>query len=213
MPTHRWWGIILLRVKINISNVNKNKKKFFFRVNMHRVFFHSTRIRTHNLSRARTLPYRWATSSHVINNEIFFFYHHFLMSYITCFTARTISNEKNFNYKIVDLVASYNFRIHLFSIWGHLKILKILNSKFKPYIWVPKQPQLKKNLNYKVVDLVEAYNFCIDQFLIWDNLNFSKIVYSNINKSYKGDAPWCCTSPMSSQRWRALMLTVTFCLS
>ena len=32
----------------------------------------------------------------------------------------------------------------LFSIWGHLKILKIWNSKFKPCICVPKQPQLKK---------------------------------------------------------------------
>ena len=133
------------------------------------------------------------------------------MSYITCFPAITISNEKLFNYKVIDLVASYNFYIYFFSIWGHLKNLKIWNSKFKPYIWVPKQPQLKKILNYKVVDLVEAYNFCIDQFLIWDNLNFLKIACSNINKNHRGDAPWCCTSPMWSQR--ALMLLVTFYLS
>ena len=116
------------------------------------IFSGVTKIRTHNLNLARTLSYHWATPSHVINNEIFFFYHHFLMSYITCFTAITISNEKLFNYKVVDLVASYNFRIYFFSpIWGHLKMLKIWNSKFKPYIWVPKQPQLKKKLNYKVV--------------------------------------------------------------
>jgi len=81
------------------------------------IFSGVIRIRTHNLRLARTLPYHWAgraTPKHVTNNKIFFFYHHFLMSYITCFTAITISNEKLFNYKVVDLVASYNFRIYFF---------------------------------------------------------------------------------------------------
>ena len=70
---------------------------------------------------------------------------------ITCdqqwdiFLLSSLSNEKLFNYKVIDLVASYNFRIYFFfSIWGHLKILKIWNSKFKLYIWVSKQRQLKK---------------------------------------------------------------------
>ena len=148
-----------------------------------------------------------------MRNEIVSFYHHFLMSYITCFIATMISNEKLFNYKVVDLVASYNFRIYFFSIWGHLKILKIWNSKFKPYIWVPKQPQLKKKFELQSCRCGWGYNFCIDQFLIWDNLNFSKIACSNINKSHKGDASWCCTSPMSPQMWRALILPVTFYLS
>ena len=108
-----------------------------------------------------------------------------------------------------ELQLSYIRFFHLRS----FKNFKIWNSNFKLYIWVPKQPQLKKILNYKVVDLVEAYNFCIDEFLIGDNLNFSKIACSNINKNHKGEAPWCCTSPMSSQRWRDLMLPVTFYLS
>ena len=98
--------------------------RFFARICARAIFLDVTRIRTHNLSLLRTLSYHWTTPSHVTNNEIFSFYHHFLMSYITCFTDITISNEKNFNYKVVDLVASYNFRIYIFSIWGHLKILK-----------------------------------------------------------------------------------------
>ena len=90
--------------------------RFFARICARATFSGVTRIRTHNLRLALTLPYHWATPSHVTNNEIFSFYHHFLMSYITCFRAVTISNEKLFNYKVVDLVASYNFCIYFFSI-------------------------------------------------------------------------------------------------
>ena len=140
-------NIILLRGKINICSGNKILKniflvaRFFARICARAIFSGVIRIRTHNLNLARTLAYYWATPSHVTNNEIFSFYHHFLISYTICFTAITISNKKLFNYKVVDLVASYNFLIYIFSIWDHLKIW---NSKFKPYIWVPKQPQLKK---------------------------------------------------------------------
>ena len=128
------------------------------------IFSTVTRIRTHNLSLTRTIPYHWATPSHMINNEIFFFYHHFEMPYITHFTAIMMLNENLFNYKVVDLVTPYNFHIH-FSICDHLKILKIWNLKFKPCIWVPKNFNWK-NFNYKVVDRVKTYNFCIHHFLI-----------------------------------------------
>ena len=112
-------GHHLLHAKINICSLNKNQKNIFFfpprsQVASRAIFSGVTRIRNHNLSLARTLPYHWATLSHVTNNEIFSFYHHFLMSYITCFIAVTISNKKLFNYNIVDLVASYNFCIYFF---------------------------------------------------------------------------------------------------
>ena len=131
-------GIILLCAKINICSMNKNQKKYFLFptalaiicANM-RVcdFLGITRIRTHNLSLARTLFYHQTTPSHMTNNEIFSFYHHFLISYITCFTAIMISNEKLFNYKVVDLVASYNFRIYFFF---HLRLFENFeNLKFE----------------------------------------------------------------------------------
>ena len=119
-----------------------------------------TRIRTHNLSLTRILPYHWATPLHVANNDIFFFYYYFQMSYIIHFTAIMISNKNLFNYKVVDLVVTYNFYIFL-SICGHLKILKIWTM----YLGA-KTTSTGKNFNYKVVDRVESYNFCIDYFLI-----------------------------------------------
>jgi len=125
-------NIILLRGKINICSGNKILKniflvaRFFARICARAIFLDVTRIRTHNISLLRTLPYHWTTPSYVTNNEIFSFYHHFLMSYITCFTDITISNEKNFNYKVVDLVASYNFRIYFFF---HLRLFENLTFK------------------------------------------------------------------------------------
>ena len=134
-------GIILLHAKINICG-NKNQKKYFPFVQKNQkvasrailcaraIFSGVTKIRTHNLNLACTLPYHWTTPSHVTNNEIFFFCHHFLISYITCFTAITISNEKLFNYKIVDLVAIYNFRIYFFFL--HLRSFENFEKlKFK----------------------------------------------------------------------------------
>ena len=96
-------------VNINISSVNKNQKKYFPFVQKNQkvasrailcaraIFSGVTRIQTHNLSLTCTLPYHWTIPSHVTNNQIFFFCHHFLISYITCFTGVTISNEKLFN--------------------------------------------------------------------------------------------------------------------
>ena len=94
--------------------MNKNQKNIFAQICAHVIFLGVTRIRTHNLSLARTLPYHWTTPSYMTNNEIFSFYHRFLMSYITYFTAIMISNEKLFNYKVVDLVAELQFSYILF---------------------------------------------------------------------------------------------------
>ena len=140
--------------------MNKNKKNSFLfpprsrrksRDFLHKYtrvqFFYRIRIWTHNLNLASTLPYHWATPSHVTNNEIFSFYHHFLMSYITCFTAIRIPNEKLFNYKVVDLVASYNFRIYFFPsevIWKFWKFeIQNLNHIFG----------CQNNLNWKKFEL------------------------------------------------------------
>ena len=176
---------------------------------MRAIFSTVTMIRIHNLSLARTIPYHWATLSHMTNNEIFFFYHHFEMSYITHFTAIMMSNKNLFNYKVVDLVATYNIQIYFFfSIRGHLKILKIWNSKFNPCIFGAKTTSTEKNFNYKVIVMFETYNFTIDHFLNWDNLKFSKITCSSIIKITKvtrldvarhlcyheGDTLWWCPS-------------------
>ena len=139
---------------------------FFARICARAIFSSVTRIRTHNLSLTHTLPYHWATPSHVTNNEIFFFYHHFLVSYITCFTAITISNEKLFNYKVVDLVASYNFRIYFFFHLRSFENFENLKFKILTIYLGAKTISTEKNLNYKVVDLVASYNFRIYFFSI-----------------------------------------------
>jgi len=36
-------------------------------------------------------------------------------------SALMISNEKNENYKVVDLIESYNFYIKIIFIWDHIK--------------------------------------------------------------------------------------------
>ena len=108
-----------------------------------------------------------------------------------------------------ELQLSYKFFFPSEVIWNFWKF-EIQNLN---YIFGWQNNLNWKNLNYKVLDLVEVYNFCIDQFFIWDNLNFSNITCSNINKSHKGDTPWYFMSPMSSQRWRTLILRVTFYLS
>ena len=136
------------------------------------IFLGVTRIRTHNLSLARTLSYHWTTPSHVTNNEIFSFYHHFLMSYITCFTAITISNKKLFNYKVVDLVESYNFRIYFCFpfevVWKFWKFeIQNLNHIFG----------CQNNLNWKKFELQSCRSgwdlqLLYRPFLIWDYLIF-----------------------------------------
>ena len=169
---------------------------FFARICARAIFSGVTRIRTHNLSLTRTLPYHWATPSHVTNNEIFSFYHHFLMSYITYFTAITIPNEKLFNNKVVDLVASYNFHIYFFSIWGHLKILKIqnLNHVFG----------CQNNLNWKTFRLQSCRSGSDMQLLYRPFFNWRqfKLFKNHVFKYYK-----------KSQRWRALMLHVTYIIT
>ena len=120
-------SIILLCAKINICSMNKNQKNIFFfpprsrrksqvarfsaRICARAIFFDVTRIQTHNLSLACTLPYHWATPSHVTNNEIFSFYHHFLM--------------KNFSTTKLQIWWRVITFVYTFSIRGHLKILKI----------------------------------------------------------------------------------------
>ena len=94
--------------------------------------------------------------------------------------AITISNENLFNYKVVDLVATYNFHIYFFFL--HLR-------SFENFEFGCQNNLNWKFFNYKVVDRLETYNLCINYFLIWDNLSFSKIKCSNIIKSHKGDTP------------------------
>ena len=125
--------IILLYVKINIFSVNKNQKMFSFshrtRASSRVIFCTVTRIQTRNINLARTLPYHQATPSHVTNNEIFSFYHHFQMSYITHFIAITISNENVFNYKVVDLGCDLQLPYILFFYLRSFKNFE--NLKFK----------------------------------------------------------------------------------
>ena len=91
-----------------------SQRRFFARICARAIFPTVTRIWTHNLSLART-PHHWATPSHVTNNEIFFFCHHFQISYITHFTAIT--------------VGAYNFHIYYFSIWGYNRSIRTRRRK------------------------------------------------------------------------------------
>ena len=128
------------------------------------------------------------------------------MSYITCFTAITISNKKLFNYKVVDLVASYNFRIYFFLfevIWKFWKFdIQNLNYIFG----------CQNNLNWKDFELQSYISGWGLQLLYRPIFDLTQFEFFK-NRMFKSDALWCCTSPMSSQRWRALMLPVTFYLS
>jgi transposase len=46
------------------------------------------------------------------------------------------SNEKTLNYKIIDLVESYNFHIKFTSIRVHAKKLQFFERKLKIEIWI-----------------------------------------------------------------------------
>ena len=131
------------------------------------------------------------------------------MSYITYFTAITISNENLFNYNVVDLVATYNFHIYFIPskvIWKFWNFeIENLNHVFG----------YQNNLTWKNLQLQSCWSdwdlqLLYRPFLIWDDIIFQK---SHIQICHKGDTPWCCTSPISSQRWRALMKPVTFDMS
>ena len=134
------------------------------------------------------------------------------MPYITHFTTIMISNENLFNYKVVDLVGPATFIYTIFPyevIWKFWKFkIQNLNHVFG----------CQDNLNLKNFQLQSCRSGWDLQLLYRPFFNlrpfeFLKNRVFKYYKSHKGDAPWCCMSHMSSQRWRALMLPVTIVLS
>jgi len=51
-----------------IAALESQVARFFARICARAIFSGVTRIQTHNLNLARTLPYHWAIPSHVTNN-------------------------------------------------------------------------------------------------------------------------------------------------
>ena len=130
----------------------------------------------------------------------------FFLGYtITCdqqwdiFLLSSLSNEKLFNYKVVDLVASYNFRIYFFFpsevIWKFWKFkIQNLNHVFG----------CQDNLNWKKIELQSCRSGWDQQLLYRPLFNlrpfeFLKNHVFKYYKSHKGDALWCCLSPLSCQ--------------
>jgi hypothetical protein len=87
--------------------------------------------------------------------------------------------KKTLNYKIVDLVESYNFHLKFTSIQVHAKksynFLNVnlkLRSEYENWdlnsisiIWLWRWLQMEITLNYKIVDPVESYNFSYKVYL------------------------------------------------
>ena len=53
-----------------IAALESQVARFFARICARAIFSGVTRIQTHNLNLARTLPYHWAIPSHVTNKQI-----------------------------------------------------------------------------------------------------------------------------------------------
>ena len=142
-----------------------------------------------------TLPYHWATSSHVLYNPFHSYndlkWKSFQLQ--NCRSGRSLQLLYILFFPFEDI---WKFEIQN---WNHVF-------------------GCQNNLNWKKFQLQSCKLGWDIQllYILFFNLRlfeFFKIACSNIIKGYKGDAPWCYTSPMSSQRWRALMMPVTFDLS
>ena len=201
MPTHRWWGIILLRVKINISKVNKNKKYFLFPREYASCIF-SQYQDSNPQPQPRTYPSLPLDYTITCDHQ----WDIFLLSSLSNilynpFHSYSDLQWKSFNYKVVDLVATYNFHTYFFFHLRSFENFEYLKFKIQN---LNHEFGCQNNLNRKKFQLQSCRSGWDLQHLYrpFFNLRQSDFFKNCVLKYYK-----------KLQWWHALMLHVTYVIT